>query len=62
VLYRHRDRTSSPLRLVGNKPAVMGLIRHSPPLAAWVGSPTNNEVHITNEGLAYYQTSQALNS
>jgi hypothetical protein len=62
VLYRHRERESSPIRLVGSKPAVMGLIRHNPPLAAWVGNPANHEIHITSDGLTYYQTSQALNS
>lgn len=62
VLYRHRERESSPVRLVGSKSAVMGLIRHEPPLAQWVGSPANNQIHITSEGLDYYQTSQALNS
>ncbi len=60
VLYRHREREASPLRLVGNRSALLGLMRHEPPLAAWVGHPTHNQVHITTEGLTYYQTAHDL--
>jgi hypothetical protein len=55
VLYRHRERESSPLRLVGFKAALMGLIRHQPPLAQWIGKPADQQVHITEAGIVFYQ-------
>ena len=56
VLYRNRERPSSPLQYVGLKNAVMGLIKRNPPLAEWVGKPSENQVHITSEGVAFYES------
>lgn len=56
VLYRNRDRTSSPLRYVGLQRTVSSLIKHQPPFAEWVGKPSENQVHITTEGVAYYES------
>ena len=58
VLYRHRERVSSPLRFVGFKTTVASLVRHQPPLAEWVGKPTDQQVHITEAGIALYQVSE----
>lgn len=58
VLYRQRAQPSSALRSVGFKSTVMSLIRHEPPLAEWVGKPTNNQLHITEAGVALYETIQ----
>jgi hypothetical protein len=55
VLYRHKDRVSSPLRLVGFKTTIAALARHTPPLAVWVGKPSDEQVHITEDGIALYQ-------
>lgn len=55
VLYRHKDRVSSPLRLVGYKTTISALARHEPPLAQWIGKPADEQVHITDEGIALYQ-------
>ena len=55
VLYRNRDRVSSPLRYVGLKETIVSLIKHQPPLAAWVGKPSESQVHITLEGIAFYE-------
>lgn len=54
VLYRHKDKESSPLRFVGYKTTIMSLIRHHPPLAEWVGKPADNQVHITEAGIDLY--------
>ena len=56
VLYKHRDRVSSPLRYVGLKPAITALTKHDPPLAQWVGKASENQVHITDQGVAYYES------
>jgi hypothetical protein len=56
ILYKHRDRVSSPLQYVGLKPAIIALISHEPPLAQWVGKSSQNQVHITDEGIAYYES------
>jgi hypothetical protein len=56
VLYKHRDRVSSPLRYVGLKPAIVALTKHDPPLAQWVGKASKEQVHITIEGVAYYES------
>lgn len=56
ILYRHRDRASSPLRYVGLKTTVDMLMRHKPPLARWVGKPAENQVHITDEGVTFYES------
>ena len=58
VLYRHRERPSSPLRFVGFKTTVTSLVRHQPPLAEWIGKPTDNQVHITEAGMEIYQVSE----
>lgn len=55
ILYKHRDKESSPLRYVGLKPAITALTKHEPPLAQWVGKASNNQVHITDAGIAYYE-------
>lgn len=55
VLYSHREREYSPMRLVGYKPALTGLIRHDPPLARWVGKASEERVHITDAGIARYE-------
>jgi hypothetical protein len=54
VLYRQKDKVSSPLRSVGFKTTAAALTRHEPPLAEWVGKPSNNELHITEAGIALY--------
>jgi len=56
VLYRQKDRESSPLRHVGYKTTIASLVRHHPPLATWVGKPSDNQVHITEAGIALYQS------
>lgn len=56
VLYRHRERESSPMRFVGFKAALLGLMRHQPPLAQWVGKPADTQVHITEAGISFYET------
>lgn len=55
VLYQHRDRPSSPVRYVGLLATVKRLIEHKPPLAAWIGKPADNQIHITTAGIAAYQ-------
>jgi hypothetical protein len=57
VLYRHRDRVSSPLRYVGLPNTINTLIKHQPPLAQWVGKPSEKQVHITEAGIALYEVS-----
>jgi hypothetical protein len=56
VLYRNRERTSSPLRYVGLETAVTGLIKHQPPLAEWVGKHSDHQVHITPAGITLYES------
>jgi len=55
ILYRHRDRESSPLRYVALKATIVSLMHHQPPLAQWVGKPGENQVRITREGIAFYE-------
>ena len=55
VLYRNRDRESSPVRYVGLEATIKTLIKHHPPLVAWVGKPSDHQVHITTEGIALYE-------
>jgi len=55
VLYRHRDRAATPLRFVGFKTTVSALVRRQPALAEWVGKPSDNQVHITEAGIAFYE-------
>ncbi|MBI1256238.1 MAG: hypothetical protein GC204_02095 [Chloroflexi bacterium] len=56
VLYRNRERTSSPVKYVGLQATVTRLIKHQPPLATWVGKSSDNQVHITPEGISLYET------
>lgn len=58
VLYRQKDKESSPLRYVGFKTTISALMRHNPPLAEWVGKPVDNQVHITEAGIALYEGSE----
>lgn len=59
VLYRHREQESTHMRFVGYRPAISKLIRHEPPLAAWVGNPKETLLHITDEGIAHYKVEQS---
>jgi hypothetical protein len=52
VLYRYRDKESSPVRYVGLDATIKSLIKRHPPLAAWVGKPSANQIHITIDGIA----------
>lgn len=52
ILYRNRDRKSSPARYVGLDATIMSLLKHHPPLAAWIGKPVDHQVHITGAGIA----------
>lgn len=58
ILYRQKDKVSSPLRYVGFKTTIAVLMRHHPPLAKWVGKPSDNQVHITEAGIAFYVGSE----
>ncbi len=55
TLYKHRDRLSSPTRYVGLTSTITALMQRQPPLAKWVGKPSENQVHITDEGIAFYE-------
>lgn len=55
TLYQQRHRVSSPVRYVGLPTTVKSLIEHQPPLAEWIGNHSNNQVHITPEGVATYE-------
>ncbi|MBK8024713.1 MAG: hypothetical protein IPK19_25640 [Chloroflexi bacterium] len=52
ALYQHRDRVSSPLRYIGLPATVDALAAHQPPLVQWVGKRSENQIHITAEGIA----------
>jgi hypothetical protein len=56
LLYRYRDRSSSPVRYVGLPATISALAHRHPPLAQWVGKASENQIHITDEGIAYYET------
>jgi hypothetical protein len=56
ILYRYKERTSSPLHYVGLKTTLEALMRHKPPLAQWVGKPAENQVHISEAGVAFYES------
>jgi hypothetical protein len=56
TLYKHRDRESSPARYIGLQSTINALMRHHPPLAEWVGKSNANQVHITPEGIALYES------
>jgi len=59
TLYQLRERTSSPVRYVGLPATVHSLIEHQPPLVAWVGKRSENQIHITADGIATYEASRA---
>jgi hypothetical protein len=56
ILYRNRERVSSPLKYVGLPNTVNGLIQHHPPLAVWVGKSSERQLHITAQGIAFCET------
>ncbi len=56
ILYRNRERASSPVRYVGLQDTVTGLIKRHPPLVQWVGKPSEHQVHITSEGISLYES------
>lgn len=58
ILYRQKDKVSSPLRYVGFKTTIVALMKHHPPLATWVGKSSDNQVHITAAGIALYEGSE----
>ncbi len=60
VLYRQKDKVSSPLRSVGFKTTASALTRHEPPLAAWIGKPADNQLHITEAGIKQYAAAEHL--
>ena len=55
ILYRNKDRVSSPQRYVGLPNTITALIKHQPPLAQWVGKPSAKQVHITDAGISFYE-------
>ncbi len=55
ILYKFRDKPSCPARYVGLDSTINMLIHHHPPLAQWVGKSSENQVHITPEGIALYE-------
>jgi hypothetical protein len=59
TLYKHRDKTSSPVRYIGLLATITHLMNHRPALAQWVGKPSDNQVHITPEGIALYEANTA---
>jgi hypothetical protein len=58
-LYQHRDNVSSPARYVGLDATIQALIKHQPPLAQWVGKPSNHQIHITPEGVAVIEANNS---
>ena len=56
ILYRNRERKSSPGRYVGLDSTITRLLHHHPPLAEWVGKSSDNQVHITNAGISIYES------
>ncbi len=56
ILYRNKERTSSPTRYVGLPATVTRLIKRQPPLAEWVGKPSENQIHITPAGISLYES------
>ncbi|MBE2184049.1 MAG: hypothetical protein IAE89_11530 [Anaerolineae bacterium] len=57
-LYKGREKPSSPARYVGLPATIASLIKRQPPLAAWVGKASENLVHITPEGIAFYENGE----
>ncbi len=55
-LYQHRDLPSSPVRYVGLIATIKGLLEHKPPLVQWVGKRSDNQIHITDAGIAVFET------
>jgi hypothetical protein len=60
VLYRYREKASSPVRYVGLANTLTALIKHQPPLAKWIGKPSEKQVHITDEGVALYESNEPI--
>lgn len=52
ILYRNRERKSSPARYVGLDATITSLLKRQPPLAEWVGKQVDHQVHITSAGIA----------
>ena len=59
ILYRYKDRPSSPLHYVGLRTTLEALMRHKPPLARWVGKSSEHQVHITEAGIAFYENANS---
>jgi hypothetical protein len=59
ILYRNRDRSSSPVRYVGLEATIKRLIDRRPPLVAWVGKPAAQQIHITSAGVALWEKDPA---
>ncbi len=55
ILYRNRERESSPARYIGLDTTIKRLISHQPPLVEWVGKPVQKQVHITSAGIALWE-------
>ena len=55
ILYRNRERRSSPAHYVGLDTTIMRLINRRPPLVEWVGKPSQNQGHITSAGSALWE-------
>ncbi len=55
ILYRNKERASSPVRYVGLKTTITKLIKHQPPLVEWVGKQSENQIHITTDGITLYE-------
>ncbi|MBL8132333.1 MAG: hypothetical protein JNL42_10795 [Anaerolineae bacterium] len=55
TLYEYRDRQSSPVKYVGLPLIIKALIERQPPLAAWVGRSADNQIHITDAGIAVFE-------
>ncbi len=60
VLYRQKDWVSSPLLSVGFKRTATALVKHEPPLAVWIGHPSDNRLHITDVGIALREGEEHL--
>ncbi len=56
TLYKYRDKASSPVRYIGLMATITHLMDRQPALAARVGKPAENQIHITPEGIALYET------
>ncbi len=59
-LYKYRGNLSSPVRYVGLAATVASLINRHPPLAQWVGKPSQNQVRITDDGILLYEGAELI--